>query len=160
MNGVDRSDQLRTMYSTARCSSKWWAYLFWFLLDIYISNALILMNESPNHQLTTKTGRPKPRTMLEFRKALACHLIGDYHEGRKRGRVVKPDIHGGGHFPHKAAKKARCEYCKLTERKPRPRESIFVCKACCDLVKGDVIHLCPDTCFEKYHLRKYGAGNV
>ena len=41
MNGVDRSDQNRTKYVTACRSRKWWTYLFWFLVDTCISNALI-----------------------------------------------------------------------------------------------------------------------
>ena len=65
MNGVDQSDQRRTKFSTARCSRKWWTYLFWFLVNICISNATILMDESPNHQLMA-AGIPRKRSMLEF----------------------------------------------------------------------------------------------
>ena len=130
MNGVDQSDQTCTLYSTARRSRKWWTYLFWFLINICISNANILINESPNHQLLTKTGAPRKRSMLEFRKQLTYELINNYRDGRKRGRTVEPDIHGGGHYPKHAGKKQRCTYCKLINRKPRVRESIFVCKGC------------------------------
>ncbi|XP_045207066.2 piggyBac transposable element-derived protein 5-like [Mercenaria mercenaria] len=49
MNGVDHADRLRAMYSLARKSAKWWKYLFWFLVDLAIVGAYILMKESPNH---------------------------------------------------------------------------------------------------------------
>ena len=135
MNGVD---QTRTLYSTACRSRKWWTYLFWFLIDICISNANILINESPNHQLLTKTGAPRKRSMLEFRKQLTYELINNYCDGRKRGRTVEPDIHGGGHYPKHAGKKRRCTYCKLINRKPRVREFIFACKGCSDFQR----HFC------------------
>ena len=50
MNGVDRSDQMRTEYSTARSCRRWWTYIFWFIVDLSVSNSFISMNESPNHQ--------------------------------------------------------------------------------------------------------------
>ena len=109
MNGVDHSDQLRTVNSTARRLRKWWTYLFWFVIDLFISNALILMDESPNHIWQTRKGRPKPRTVLEFRKALAVQLIGKFREGRKRDHTGVPDVHGGGHYPMHAGKKSKCK---------------------------------------------------
>ena len=51
MNTVDRSDQMRTAYPTTRTSKRWWTYLFWFLVDLAVSNALTLMRESKNHQI-------------------------------------------------------------------------------------------------------------
>ncbi|XP_053376958.1 piggyBac transposable element-derived protein 4-like [Mercenaria mercenaria] len=54
MNGVDHADQLQAMYSLARKSAKWWKYLFWFLVDLAIVGAYILMKESPNHQITNR----------------------------------------------------------------------------------------------------------
>ena len=56
MNGVDHSDQMRTQYSTARNSERWWTYIFWFLVDLSIANSFILIKESPNHQLLTRNG--------------------------------------------------------------------------------------------------------
>ena len=56
MNGVDHSDQMRTEYSTARSCRWWWTYIFWFLVDLCVSNSFILMNESPNHQQRDERG--------------------------------------------------------------------------------------------------------
>jgi hypothetical protein len=57
MNGVDHADQLRSTSNIARRSLKWWKYLFLFLFDVCIVNAYILIRESPNHVLKTKTNR-------------------------------------------------------------------------------------------------------
>ena len=57
MNGVDHADQLRTEYSTYRTSKKWWAYVFWFLFEVAITNGLVLIKESPNHNRVTKKNR-------------------------------------------------------------------------------------------------------
>ena len=148
MNGVDRSDQNRTKYITARRSRKWWTYLFWFLVDTCISNALILFNESPNHQKFTRTGRQVPATLLEFRKELAKQMIGDHREGRKRKRTEEADIHGGGHFSKHVKKKGYCAYYKHIKKK-RPSESHYICEGCSE--KSN-IHLCLDPCFKKFHL--------
>ena len=148
MNGVDRSDKNRTKYVTARRSRKWWTYLIWFLVDICISNALILFIDSPNHQKFTRTGRQVPTTLLEFRKELAKQMIGDHREGRKRKRTKEADVHGGGHFPKHVKKKGYCAYCKHIKKK-RPSESRYIFEGCSE--KSN-IHLCLDPCFKKFHL--------
>ena len=136
MNGVDHADQLRTEYSTYRTSKKWWAYVFWFLFDVAITNGLVLMKESPNHNRVTKNNRQKPRTMIEFRMNLAKQLIGDYKEN---GRAALATI-SNGNFPEKGEKRGRCRQCSKNGRR---REVITRCKECS-------IHLCTD-CFEPYH---------
>ena len=45
MGGVDLSDKLRVEFRTARNAKRWWTYVFYFLFDLCISNALILMKE-------------------------------------------------------------------------------------------------------------------
>ena len=42
MGGVDLADQLRQHYSIGRSSYKWYRYIFWFLMDISISNSFLL----------------------------------------------------------------------------------------------------------------------
>ena len=42
MGGVDLADQLRQYYSIGRSSYKWYRYIFWFLMDISISNSFLL----------------------------------------------------------------------------------------------------------------------
>ena len=42
MGGVDLADQPRQHYSIGRSSYKWYRYIFWFLMDISISNSFLL----------------------------------------------------------------------------------------------------------------------
>jgi hypothetical protein len=56
MNGVDTADQIRTQLPTYRQSKKWWLYMFWFLFDLAIANAFIVMRESPTHQRQSRRG--------------------------------------------------------------------------------------------------------
>ena len=99
MNGLDRSDQMRMAYSSARTSRRWWTYLFWFLIDLSISSALILMRESRNHKLVSDASRPKERPLINFRENLAVQLIAEERNGRRGG--IGPDISGDGHWPKK-----------------------------------------------------------
>ena len=57
MNAVDHSDQLRTLYPTARSTKPWWLYIMWFLFDISLANAFICFKESPNHTRINKNGK-------------------------------------------------------------------------------------------------------
>ena len=102
MNGIDRSDQMRMERSTARSCRRWWTYMyiFWFLVDLSISNSFILMNVSPNHQWLDGSGQNK-RKMPFFRQQLAKQPMSCYCEGRKRQRSVHPDVSGAGHSPLK-----------------------------------------------------------
>ena len=136
MNGVDHADQLHTEYVTYRTSKKWWVYVFWFLFDVAITNGLVLMKESANHNRVTKNNRQKPHTMLEFRMNLAKLLIGDYKENERAALATI----SSGHFPEKGKKRGRCRQCSKNQRR---REVLNRCKEC-------NIHLCTD-CFEPYH---------
>lgn len=87
MNGVDRADQLRSTYSICRKAAKLWKYLFWFMVDVAICNSFILMKESINHSITTKSGGRRERVQLEYRMKLAHQFLGDYWGKRKRESI-------------------------------------------------------------------------
>jgi hypothetical protein len=89
MNGVDKSDQTRTEYPTYRMCKRWWTYVFYLLLDLAIANAYLLMKESPNHQMLTKGGKKKERSLLNFRMDLAKQLIGNFRLSRKRKEMCQ-----------------------------------------------------------------------
>ena len=42
MGGVDRNDQMRSYSSIRLRSNKYYKYLFWALLDVSVTNAIIL----------------------------------------------------------------------------------------------------------------------
>ena len=102
MDGVDRSDQMRTAYLCGRMSKRWWTYLLWFLVDLCISNALILMCESENHQMQTKHRKENVPSVLEYRKKLAVQLLGEDRCGGKRKKGIRRDMSRDGHWPKKS----------------------------------------------------------
>lgn len=144
MNGVDRADQLRSTYSIARKAAKWWKYLFWFMVDVAICNAFILMKESPNHILTTKSARRRERNQLEFRKKLAHQLIGDFWGKRKRESIGEHQTRGLLHWPAEMDKKRTCKQCVKSKIR---RERIYGCEQC-------GVNLCV-SCFKPYHKEKH-----
>ena len=81
MGGVDRGDQLRGYYRCRVKSRKFYKYIFYFLLDIAITNAYVLYNGlSPCPQAV--------KCIKTYRMKLAHQLIGDYCTCRRAGRVV------------------------------------------------------------------------
>ena len=70
MGGVDRGDQLQGYYSSRSKSRKFYKYIFYFLLDVTITNAFILMKKHTN--------KGSKMTIKDFRLKLASELIGDY----------------------------------------------------------------------------------
>lgn len=127
MGGVDHADQLRHDLPTFRTSKKWWPYAFWFLYDICMCNAFILMRELPAHQMKTKKGKAKPRQLLDFKMELSKHLIGHFRCSRKRSLVPSIDPDGNSHLPI-IGKKGWCAEC--THQKRGRHESITRWEAC------------------------------
>jgi len=140
MFGVDRADQMRMQYPTCRKAVKWWKYVFWFLFDVCICNAYVCMRESAAHQLTTKSGKPKARTQLDFRMKLTDQLIAGYRGLRKRqlsSAQLQPN-----HWPIKARSRGRCRRCYQNGVR---HEVSLMCSEC-------ELHLCVDRdCFKSYH---------
>ena len=85
MGGVDRGDQLRGYYRCRSKSRKFYKYIFYFLLDVAITNAFILMKNF--------TSSCPFKDFKSFRLQLAKELIGEYCSRRRRGRggtVIHP----------------------------------------------------------------------
>ena len=142
MFGVDRADQMRMQYSTCRKAVKWWKYIFWFLFDVCVCNAFVCMRESPNHKLTTRMGKLKPRTQTDFRMKLSEQMIGSFRGRRKRKSLPTPDLAGFAHWPVKVSKRGRCKRCY--DQKHR-HEVTMKCEQC-------QIYRCIDNdCFKKHH---------
>ena len=129
MGGVDRGDQIRGYYSCRTKCRKFYKYIFYFLLDVAITNAYILQKDFSD---------TSPSNIKEFRLQLASELIGDYCSRRKPGR-------SGGvvrslslrHFPttipdsglDKKAKHKRGRCCRCSQRK-RTVLSTWYCPEC------------------------------
>ncbi|KAK3108956.1 hypothetical protein FSP39_019728 [Pinctada imbricata] len=143
-NGVDRADQLRSTYSIYRKASKWWKYLFWFMVDVCICNAFILMKESTNHVIKTKTGRTRERTQLEFRIKLAHQLLGDFWGKRKRESIGERQTQGLFHWPIEIDKKRTCKQCSKQKIRKEPKTGCEQCN----------VNLCVG-CFKPYHQERH-----
>ena len=127
MGGVDRGDQLRGYYGCRMKSRKFYKYIFYFLLDVTITNAFILYNY---------TTRPKYKTIKDFRVQLAKELIGDYCSRKRAGR------HGSSlrslplrHFPVKLVPDEQserntkcCARCQQEHKKRKDTE--WYCQEC------------------------------
>lgn len=100
MNGVDTSDQLVTYFSTYVRSKKWWKRLFYYMLDVALTNSFICWTnfERGSHR--------------EFLEDLAFELL-DYAQNLERD-----DMEEDTHTPHPAP--APVEQWRLTSRNQRP----------------------------------------
>ena len=103
MNDVDHSDQIRMQYLVARKGYCWWTYLFWFLVDLSISNALV------NH---------KNVTILNFRMHLAKQLICNI-----KRKWQASDMHLPKHAPE-----GNCLNCKF--KYDHRRQCSMICTEC------------------------------
>ena len=146
MGGVDRGDQLRGYYNCKVKSRKFYKYIFYFLLDVSITNAFILY----------KNFRSSPtfKTIKKFWLQLARELIGGYTSRCRAGP-------GGGvirplplqHFPLKI-NKDQCEperkrrRVRCSQHKKRTQTSWF-CRECGVFLchTGDAA----TDCFLKWH---------
>ena len=81
MGGVDRNDQLRGYYSVRMKCRKVYKYLFWFLLDVSITNSYILYKCSSSEEHKTSD-------LKTFRVDLAKSLIADYCSRKRLGHPL------------------------------------------------------------------------
>lgn len=95
MGGVDRFDQLLERYSIGRRANKWWHRIFYYLLDMAIVNAYILM----------KINKRSKIDQLTFRLNLARQLISGYSSRKRRFKSVNFLSNKREHMQHKKRRK-------------------------------------------------------
>lgn len=153
MGGVDRGDQLRGYYRCRVKSRKFYKYIFYFLLDVAITNSYVLYHG----------WSPRPHTVKcikTFRLKLAHELIGDYCTRRRAGRggssVLPLPFH---HYPIKLPpatpsqrKRGRCAHCSSIRHKRTDTQ--WFCREC-------DVWLChsgyeQSDCFLLWHKRRVG----
>ena len=129
MAGVDKGDQLRQYYRLRMKFMKNYKYIFFFLLDVAITNAYILY--------TKFSPADKKQKLKDFRLSLAQELIGDYCGRMRIGRPrllttphPQPLPHQPSHFPQKRIQKRKCAYCSGYRNPPCRRESRWFCGDC------------------------------
>ena len=127
-------------------AAKWWKYLFRFVIYMSIINGFIMMKESANHQVTSKTLRKKDRCQLHFRQNLVKQLIVNYRHKRKRESIQNKASEGLLHWPVILGKKRMCKQCSVRGVRREPTSGCEQCN----------INLCVD-CFKPYHKAKFPA---
>ena len=151
MGGVDRGDQLRQYYHLRSKSRKVYKYIFWFLMDVSITNAYILHKNYA-------TSRASP--YKTFRLELAKSLIGQYNSRKRAAPTAAPAVPRPpqpamvAHFPLKkptGSQKGvtRCWYCHNVRRPSQRKETMWHCREC-------DIYLChtgvtETDCFRAHH---------
>ena len=141
MGGVDLNDQLRGYYHLRLKCRKFYKYIFWFLIDIIITNTYILCRHFTDQKVIS---------IKEFRVELAMALIGDYFSRKRPGRPSKTKPSKKfcqEHFPrHGAQTPHRCHYCQV--HKQQRKRTLWHCPDC-------NLFLChsgkEDDCFLQYH---------
>ena len=143
MGGVDRNDQLRGYYNVRMKCRKLYKYIFWFLLDVSITNSYILYKCFASEER-------KISDLKSFGVELAKSLVADYCSRKRPGRPstsapVKRFC--AVHFPTQGAEKGRrCHYCY--KYKHTRHETVWYCKDC-------NLFLCHNgregDCFLQYH---------
>ena len=147
MGGVDFNDQLRGSYHIRWKCRKNYKYVFTFLLDVSIINAMILRSYDVC----------PPMDQKHFRLMLAEQLVGTYVSRKRAGRPRKrPPLPPSSsipteHFPTHSIKR-RCVYCRDVRSQPRRKESVWMCQGCegqptlCMTGKND-----ENDCFRLWH---------
>ncbi len=155
MGGVDRGDQLRGYYKCRVKSRKFYKYIFYFLLDMTMTNAFVL------HQGWSPRPRPRDavKTIKIFHLRLVHELIGDYCSRRRAGRggssIVPLPLR---HFPVKVPpsepnqrKRGRCAHCDVHHKRT---DTQWFCREC-DVWLCHTGHEDND-CFLSWHKRRVG----
>ena len=140
MGGVDYNYQLRGYYHVRLKSKKFYKYIFWYILDVTITNSFILTNHYTDCKI---------QDMKTYRTQLAKALIGTYCSRKRIGRpqLTPSKKFSPAHFPIKQEHYRRCHYCYNHNNKRR-YDTAWFCKDC-------QLYLChtgkEDDCFLKYH---------
>jgi hypothetical protein len=146
MHGVDLANQLAATYRFKHKSLKWYKSIFYYLLDVTITNCYI----SYKDMMKRKSMKFLPNE--DFRLTLVEHFLKELNSEFSSEAFVNPQKYINKrlkerHFleiiPNK--KRRDCVYC--SNRKVRQIKSKYQCKFC-------KLAFCPAECFERYHTLK------
>ena len=151
MRGVDRGDQLISLYNSGRRTKTWWKRIFFHSLESAVLNAHILYDQL----LCTKS------PLLQFKKELATALIGgrSYRMGvggrPRRGPVERRLAIGVSHLPdfNEGGRRKDCLVCKERVRRSggNVRRERYRSKHCCSTCNVPLCILPGRNCFKVYH---------
>ncbi|MCA9487312.1 MAG: hypothetical protein KC548_06670, partial [Nanoarchaeota archaeon] len=129
MNGVDKVDQMASYYSFNRKSFKWWKKVFFYLIEVSISNSYVLYLQNKGE----KTMKRKEYRLLLIEKLLSHR--------RNVQTTPKPLPQRFQHFPHHMDSTRQCYWCK--HYYDEKRRTKYYCLKC-------EVPLCI-LCFKWYH---------
>lgn len=159
MGGVDRFDQKRGTYEVGRRSKRWWLRIFYFCVDLAITNSFLLYSSNKRVH--------NPLSQLHFRLCLARGLINHYSSRRRslesqpqyamkrpklstnRQKVlgVTEEIRLANVGKHNHEQLETWRRCRLCSTKTRNKRSKIQCSAC-------KVPLCVVPCFDLFHSRQ------
>ena len=136
MGGVDLADKKIMTYKWHMKGIKWPLKVFWYIIDVCITNAHILHPKISGN----------PETLRHFRENLSTQLVGDRSFCKRsltvtgdateqRGTRFNRDLN---HAPHLNEKQKRC---MVHQQRCNTKYSCVVCK----------IYMCPFPCFGCFH---------
>ena len=136
MGGVDVSDQRTVAYARLMKGSVWYYKVFFYMIEVCVSNAHILHTKSQNHTSLRA---------LQFRKELVSTLVQGKCFRRDAGfmptPVALPDIRfNRDHFHYPVSNDTRST-CKVHIQNVK---TIYSCAIC-------GVRMCPEPCFQRYH---------
>jgi DNA polymerase III epsilon subunit-like protein len=149
MGGVDLADMRRLhCNSTIMGQKRWWLKLFFYLLDVGTSNALVLHNEYLRIKAEETNNTYTPMNIVTFKMKLVDDLVGKTVKSLCEGGECADDLH----TPVQIADDVRslCVYCAVISR-PKVRRTRYQCAKCgiplCSIGSGKV----EDDCFTMAH---------
>ena len=147
MGGVDLADMRRLhCNSTIMGQNRWWLKLFFYLLDMATSNALVLYNLSLKKTAEINGTEYKKVNMPTYKLRVVEKLVGKIIEGLKD--ILDDDDDQHEHIAIPIPKPRRCAFCSWNGARAR---TSFVCKECtlplCCIGSGKVEH----DCFNEFH---------
>jgi hypothetical protein len=146
MGGVDLADMKRLhCSSTIMGQNRWWLKLFFYLLDVGTSNALVLYNE--HLRIAAKGMEYKKWNLVEFKMELVEELVGKSMDDLFGSACVSEE-HEHVPVPIAGGTRSRCSYCALMSRVRRTRYQCAICGfPLCLMGRGKV----ESDCFSEAH---------
>jgi hypothetical protein len=124
---------------------RWWLKLFFYLLDVGTSNALVLHNKFARMRATDEMVY-SPMNIVDFKMQQVESLVGKWMDNQD---VVEEVEHVPVHIP--GGIRSRCAYCALLSRTHRTRYKCIGCGVpLCSIGSGKV----DNNCFAQAHETK------
>jgi Transposase IS4 len=149
MGGVDLADMRRLhCNSTIMGQKRWWLKLFFYLLDVGTSNALVLHNEYRRMKAEETSNTYTPMNIVSFKMKLVDDLVGNTVRNQNKSGECADDLHTAVQIADDV--RSLCVYCAVVS-KPKISRTRYQCSKCgiplCSIGSGKV----EDDCFTMAH---------